>query len=1122
MAHQKEDTMTHQTRGLRVSPQQQNLWLLQQEQFMPYIAQSQVLIEGNIDVNRLYTTFQKVLNRHEIFRVIFHHMPGIKIPILAITDCCDFAWQQVDLEGLSLQEQTARVEQLFQEGRINPLNIEHSPLLRITLATLSTSRYMLIMRLPSLCADIWTLNNLIREISQCYAGEQQDNPLDDEIAQYFDFSEWQSNLIQSSDAEPGLLYWRQKNVRNLLSPVLPVERRAAIDMPLELQTLTIKVDHQLSSKIDALTKRCDISVATFLLACWETLLWRISGESNIVVRSMFDGRSYREFYDIMGPFSRAIPIHIHFNNNLRFKQIATRLDSDLKEHHDYQEYFVFEQDDALVEDFSRLPIDFEFNNVCIYQPANNIVLSPQRYFTQSELFKLKLFCTKKENSLTLEFQYQNSLFSNSGIAHLAEGFVTLLTCVVDNPEVRCDRIEIISAAKLRNLLLDLNNTRADYPSDKRVHQLFEEQVLRTPAQTAVTFGEECLTYAELNARANQVAHYLQKLGVGPDVPIGLYLNRSIEMVVGLLGVLKVGGTYIPLDPQYPKERLVFTIEETKTSILLTQGHLAQILPGSELKRICLDSDWTLIALENETNPVSAVTPDNLAYIIYTSGSTGRPKGVMIPHRGLVNYLSWCTKTYPLAEGHGSPVHSPLGFDLTITSLLSPLMVGQQILLVPETNGIEGLKQVFELDSVFSLVKITPTHLDLLRQQLPAEKVANRTKAFIIGGEMLLGQHLTFWKDHAPTTRLINEYGPTETVVGCCTYEVLLENIPSGSVPIGHPIANTQIYVLDKNLEPVPVGVPGELYIAGDGLARGYFNQPALTAERFIPNPFADQQLEPGFEHSAGTNDHHPAECSDDLRLLAAGRRLSSRLYRTGDLARYLTDGNIEFLGRVDQQVKLQGFRIELEEIEAILREHLVIREASVLVREDIPGEKRLVAYLVTDQAPMPSIEDLRTFLQRKLPAYMIPTIFMRLYALPLTPNGKIDRQALPVPEQSRPNLQQDYVAPQTAVQRTLVSIWEETLNLNQVGIHDNFFTLGGDSIRSVRVVALAMEQGLNFTVQQLFQYPTIYDLIQVIESVDDVEETPDVSEEQAIIAQILEELAGLSEEEVRDRLLEDI
>jgi len=508
------------------------------------------------------------------------------------------------------------------------------------------------------------------------------------------------------------------------------------------------------------------------------------------------------------------------------------------------------------------------------------------------------------------------------------------------------------------------------------------------------------------------------------------------MIVGLLGILKAGGAYVPLDPSYPSERLAYMLSDSGVELLLTQEELLSSLPLSTAQVVCLDRDWGVIEQYGESNLESGVSSENLAYVIYTSGSTGKPKGTMILHRGIVNYLTWCTKAYNVADGEGSTVNSSIGFDATITSLFSPLLVGRKVMLLPEEGEIEALKATLSSGTKFSLVKMTPAHLEILSHLFALEQVNIQTQAFIIGGEALSDKHISLWQQYSPQIRLINEYGPTETVVGCCIYEVGEKTFSGSNIPIGHPIANTQIYILDNHLQPVPIGVPGEIHIGGAGLARGYLNRPELTAEKFIANPFI------------------PGE----------------RLYKTGDSARYLPDGNIEYLGRIDNQVKIRGFRIELGEIEAVLNSNPQIQQTVVIAREDSSGDKRLVAYVVINEEKI-DLNQIRTFLKEKLPDYMVPSAFVTRESLPLTPNGKVDRKALPEPEGT---LEQKYIAPRTPSEEIIANIFALILGLPKVGIDDNFFNLGGHSLKATELISRLRETfPIEIPIRSIFECPTV-------------------------------------------------
>ena len=607
-----------------------------------------------------------------------------------------------------------------------------------------------------------------------------------------------------------------------------------------------------------------------------------------------------------------------------------------------------------------------------------------------------------------------------------------------------------SAADHHTQVVEWNRTRTDYPRHACFHQLFEAQARRTPAATAVEFEGRSLTYAELDARADRWARVLRGAGIGPDVLAGICVAPSLEMLVGLLAILKAGGAYVPLDPAYPSDRLKFMMDDAAMPVVLTQRRLLATLPAGPARAFCLDEEPPADAAP-DPGPARAASPDHLAYIIYTSGSTGRPKGAMITHRGLVNYLTWAVDAYRVAEGAGAPVHSSLSFDLTITGLFAPLLAGRCVFIVSAERGLEALSHALRARKNFSLVKITPAHLKLLSQQLPPAEAEGCAQSFIVGGEALLGESIRFWQENSPDTVIVNEYGPTETVVGCCVYSVERGERFSGAIPIGRPIANTQLYVLDDAMRPVPIGEKGELYIGGDGVARGYLNRPDLNARCFVANPFVADDPDAG-----------------------------PRLYRTGDLVRYRPDGNLEFLGRIDHQVKVRGYRIEPGEIEAVLAACPGVQAVAVLAPDDRFGERQLAAYVATGKAGV-TVAALREFLRTRVPDYMVPAAFSVLPALPLTPNGKVDRAALPALAADAPAVADAPVAPGNETEARLARLWEQILELPRVGATDNFFDLGGHSLVAVRLLAeINRAFDAQIDVLTFFQQPTVRDLAAVL------------------------------------------
>lgn len=1039
-------------RGFRLSPQQKHLWLLQQrEAMLPYRAQCAIQIEGNFNRKIFETALENVLNRHEILRTTFRCLPGMDIPLQIISDPLPVrtvgddrdrifpSIHEHNLRSLTPQAQESKIEALFQEISQLPGDFEQDSLLHLALVELSDERHRLLISLPAVYADAGTLKNLVREIGVSYTACLHGEQLSDEPIQYADVSEILNDLLESEETKAGTEYWCQLDFTDLFTLKLTSENQPPIEPGFSPQFIAGAIANELAAEIAAIAQKYETTTEVVLLTCFTILLWRLTQQSRIIIGTACDGRNYEGLESAFGLFAKYLPLVCHLEENRTFSEILQQVNEFSRQNAEWQEYFTLEQ---TAEATSFFPFCFEFEHrQPKYSVDNNLSLSIYQQSAYIDRFKVKLSCLCREDSLGYEFHYDSNLFPTEDIKRLAEQFQTLLESVAKNSQAVISHLEILSDRQRQQLLIEFNNTKTTYSNDKCIHHLLQEQVERTPDNIAVIFGKEQLSYTSLNARANQLAHYLQRLGVGPDVLVGICVERLPLMMVALLGILKAGGAYVPIEPTYPLERQAYIIADSNVPILLTQQHLAASLPTNGTKVICLDANWEDIAEESTANTVSQTTLENLAYIIYTSGSTGKPKGTLIPHRGLVNYLIWCTEAYTMDQGTGTLVHSPLGFDLTITSLFSPLLVGRQVKLLLENQGIETLYTALSQSSNLSLVKLTPAHLELLAQQFSPQEAAGRTRAFIIGGENLLAQNIAFWQKYAPDTILVNEYGPTETVVGCCIY-LVNDKQQSGSIPIGRPIGNTQLYVLDRHLQPVPIGLVGELHIGGQGMARGYLNLPELTAEKFIPNSFSNK----------------PGE----------------RLYKTGDLARYRRDGTLEFLGRIDNQVKLRGFRIELGEIEAVILEHPGVQESVVVVREDVPNNQRLVAYIVLKADLSTSISELSQFLKQKLPEYMVPSAYLQLDALPLTSNGKIDRKSLLVVEKFRPELKVNYLPPTTEVEQIIAAVWQEVLHLEKVGIHDNFFDIGGHSLLIAQVHSQLKELlQQDLSIIELLEHPTI-------------------------------------------------
>ncbi|NIR48777.1 MAG: amino acid adenylation domain-containing protein, partial [Phycisphaerae bacterium] len=850
------------------------------------------------------------------------------------------------------------------------------------------------------------------------------------------------------------------------------------------ERLSLEVDSAHLPKIAQLTEDKDISTSVFFLTCWQVLFWRVTGQSNLVIGAACDGRTYEELQGTLGLLAKYLPVACHLEENLRFTDVLQNVNKTVDEHLEWQEYFSWEEIAATDSGVAFFPVCFSFEEFPEVS-LKDMSFSLAQQYAYIDRFKVKLACVQRDDSLITEFHYDSNVFRTEDVERLSEQFHVLLKSILDNPETTVGDFDILSDSERKQILVEFNDTGSDHPADKCIHHLIAERVEKTPDSTAVMFENEKLSYAKLNQRANQLAHHLQKVGVGPETPVGIYIEPSLELMVGLLGILKSGGAYVPLDPEYPTERLASILEDTQAPVVLTQSRLQSAIPKNNTRVVCLDADWQTIAAESDANPSSDATPENLAYIIFTSGSTGKPKGVPISHRNLVH------STYARLVYYKEPVGrflllSSFSFDSSIVGLFWSLCSGGTLVL-PEAGLQRDPQPVAELIASQQITHMLclPSLYSLILSEAEPKKLSS-LDTVIVAGEACTKNVVDRHNELFPETGLFNEYGPTEGTVWCTVFDCRSKELET-QVPIGRPIANSQIYLLNANMRPVPIGVPGELYIGGVGLTRGYLNRPELTADILVPNPFDDE--------------------------------VGSRLYKTGDLARYLPEGNIEFLGRADHQVKIRGYRIELGEIEAVLSQHSSVTQSVVVASESsqpetpASGDRRLVAYVVPGQNEQPKITELRSFINEQLPDFMVPSAFVFLESLPLTPNGKVDRNALPEPDRARPDLEETFVPPRNPVEEVLCGIWAEVLNIEKAGIQDNFFDLGGHSILVTRLVSRIRDSlQVELPLRTVFETPTVAALSDAL--LKDPEKRSKVEK----TAELLVKLANLSDEEAEAML----
>lgn len=840
----------------------------------------------------------------------------------------------------------------------------------------------------------------------------------------------QQDPQREQNIEDRLIYWKRQLEDVPLVLDLPTDHPRPSNGTSRRVRYLFELPHSLSTALKALSRQNRVSVFVTLLAAFQTMLFRYTGQDELLVgfpnkrrelnKGSLDGEARVHFTNLL-------ILRAKMAGNLSFRELLSATDEAVSE--------AYEHGDV---PFEHLVEALQVGRDSNLHPFCQVVFAFDEYMSvgnESELHDvddaplvdLLLISQDTEKGLRGRFCYNAGLFEEATIARIAGHWQRLLESIVDDPTRSLSALVLLTEEERRQIEAGWNDTAAAYPLEMYIHQLLEAQVERAPDAVAVVYEDSRLTYGELNRRANQLAHYLRRLGVGPEVTVGISVERSPEMMVGLLGILKAGGAYVPLDPTYPPERLAFMLDDAGVPVLLTRRHLEVGEIKHKVQVVHLDEQWERIGRESEENLVSGVTAGNAAYIIYTSGSTGTPKGVVIEHRSLVNYVQAAGAAYALEPSDRVLQFAPLSFDASAEEIFTCLACGATLIL-RTSSMIDSIPFFLEKCREWGLTVLgLPTAFwHELTRKIAADALAlpPSLRLVIIGGESVLPELVAAWQKHgSPTVQLMNTYGPTETTIVATMYRVpgLAEaDAVLRRVPIGRPISNAQVYLLDRFLNMVPIGVPGELYIGGAGLARGYLNRPALTAEKFIPHPFSN---------SVGTH-----------------------LYKTGDLARFLPTGDVEFLGRIDHQVKIRGYRVELEEVEAALRKHLHIQEALVLACEDVTGSKSLVAYIVPRHEFVLTSSSLRHFMLEQLPDYMVPSAFILLEALPLTPSGKVDRRALPAPEHNRPELAEKFAAPTLPVHKQLVQIWEELLEVRPIGIRDNFFELGGHSLLAVRLV----------------------------------------------------------------------
>jgi amino acid adenylation domain-containing protein len=1007
-------------------------------------------LDGPLDIHAMEQGLREIVRRHKTLRTAFISRDGQPVQIIAPPSPVELP--VVDLRHVGLSEREAEVSRLVQEEARRPFDLMRSPLLRACLLRLHETEHILMLTVHHIIADDWSMGVLSRELSVLYDAfnRGQPSPLLELPVQYIDVARHQRQRLQGDRLAALLSYWRAQLAGSPPVLNLPTDRPRPLVPTFQGARQTFALSKPLTDSLKALSQREGVTLFMTLLAAFQTLLHRYTGQVDLSIGCTIANREQVEAEPLIGFFANLLVFRARLEGNPSFRDLLRRVRETAIGAYAHQA-LPFEmlveslQPERRLNQTPLFQVSFVLQNTPSTLALSGISVTRLETHSPTSQFDLTLSMLEEADGLTGTIEYSIDLFEGETIARMVGHLKTLLASIVARPELCLSELPLLTKQERRQVLSGWNATQKAYPQNRCLHEWIEAQVERTPEALAVIFGPHQVTYRDLNARANRLAHWLRRQGAGPDTLVAICLERSLELVVGLLGILKAGGAYVPIDPEYPQERMAFMLSDAGTTLVVTRAALADRLPHHQATVVCLDADRAEMAHESESNPGVPLSLEHLAYTIYTSGSTGRPKGASIPHKGLLNRLLWMQEQYRLTAVDRVLQKTPFSFDVSVWEFFWPLLAGACVVVAHpgDHRNPERLLALITTQEVTTLHFVPPMLQVFL--ETPGVEACRSLRRVICSGEALSAelQRRLFERLHGDV-ELHNLYGPTETSIDVTAW-ACAGGESSSSVPIGRPIANTQIYLLDPNDNPVPVGVPGELYIGGVGLARGYHRRPALTAEKFVPDPFG---LEPG-----------------------------GRLYRTGDLARYRLDGAIEFLGRLDHQVKIRGFRIELEEIEAVLNKHPAVREAVVLAGESQPGEKRLVAYVVPQSGQTWSREEIRRFLETELPDYMVPAAIVPLDALPLTLNGKVDRRMLPEPEASPLESRGASVPPQSEVECAIAAVWQEVLQVDVVDLYDNFFDLGGHSLQLARVWSkLCGRFQRRLSLLDLYRHPTIHAL----------------------------------------------
>jgi amino acid adenylation domain-containing protein len=1038
--------------GVALSFAQQRLWFI--NQLAPaspaYNIATAIELTGTLDVAALERSLSEIVRRHEILRTRFVAVEGT--PLQLIADEFAVTMPVVDLSGLAEALRMQEADRILESEAATAFDLGELPLLRIRLLKLSEQQHILVLVIHHIISDSWSMGVLFWEIGQLYEASStgECSPIPDLKIQYADYALWERQWLKAEAIERQLSYWRERLADAPPALELPLDRPRPERERFRGSREERRLSQGLSDRLRQLSQREGVTLYMTLLAAFQVLLSKYSGQEDILVGSPIANRNHPDAGVLIGCFLNTLVMRTDLSGDPSFNELLRRVRE--------VALGAFENQDVPFEKIvSELRPERNLSHGPLFQvmfvlenaPARPVKIRglslQSRYLdTGATKFYLTLFALEVEGRLQLRLDYNTDLFDSQTIKRMLDHFQTLLESIVVNPGAQLSALSLLKDSEREALLSGLNAYQRDYPVDRSVVDLFRQHAECSPDAIAVVFENQSLTYSELNIRANRLAHFLRRAKVSADVCVGLLLDRSVEMLVALLGILKAGGAYVPLDPTQPKARLLFQLEETQAPVLVTRKKWLSEVAGYAGRTVCLDRDRSLLECEDISNPNWTTGPDDLAYVIFTSGTSGTPKGTMIQHSSLTNYLCWFNETVG-KEVRRLPVVTGLWFDMSLKQVLAPLLRGEAVCILPE-QVVSEPAALLQACARFPRVglNVVPSLWRIILDEIESSGGAENLAYIIFGGEKLSADLVARTFAALPQVKIWNLYGPTEATSNASGGRVF----PEEPVTIGSSIANVRIHILDSKLQLVPIGVPGELYIGGAGVARGYLNRPQLTEEKFIENPF-------------GTN-------SQD------------RLYKTGDRARFISDGRIEYLGRADSQVKIRGYRVEPDEIEAVLNKHPQVNKCVVLAQEGQRGEKRLVAYVVLSQEVETIISDLRRWVKQQLPDYMIPSSFVVIDELPLTNNGKLDRRSLPAPD-GKEFRENAFLAPRNTLELLLTKTWERVLEIQPIGVKDNFFDLGGNSFSAVRLFAqIAKVYGKQLPLATLFQAPTIEQLASLL------------------------------------------